>query len=235
MKKHDLTKRPRETALDAAHTVVKAALGSVPVVGSAASELFAAIVTPPIVRRRDEWVESIARGLEQLRASEGLDYDELSRNETFISMVLHATQAALRSHQQEKLDALRNAVLNSARPGAPEDDLQLMFLGFVDTFTPWHLRMAFYLDSPASWCKQHDVNYGHPMAGAPSTVLELAFPELRGRRDFYDQLAKDLYARGLLTTESLHTMVTGDDMVASRTTGMGKVFLEFVSEPASSK
>jgi hypothetical protein len=231
MKKPALTKRPKETALDVAHTVVKAALGSVPVVGSAASELFAAIVTPPIVRRRDEWVENIALGLERLRTGEGLSYDELSRNEVFISTVLHATQAALRSHQQEKLDALRNAVLNSARPGAPDDDLQLVFLNLVDTFAPWHLRVLAFLDDPRSWLDSRTVRYQHLMMGGVSTVLELAFPELASRRDFYDQLAKDLHVRGLLSTESLHVTVTADGMVASRTTEMGKTFLKFISEP----
>jgi hypothetical protein len=235
MKKPDLTKRPKETALDVAHTVVKAALGSVPVVGSAASELFAAVVTPPIARRRDEWVENIALGLERLRAGEGLNYDELSRNDVFISTVLHATQAALRSHQQEKLDALRNAVLNSARSGAPDDDLQLTFLNLVDTFTPWHLRILAFLHDPRAWLDSRTVSYRHLMMGDVSTVLEMAFPELVSRRDFYDQVAKDLHVRGLLSTESLRVTMTADGMVSSRTTEMGKTFLKFISEPSASE
>jgi hypothetical protein len=235
MKKPALTKRPKETALDVAHTVVKAALGSVPVVGSAASELFAAIVTPPIVRRRDEWVENIALGLERLRTGEGLNYDELPRNEAFISTVLHATQAALRSHQQEKLDALRNAVLNSARPGAPDDDLQLMFLDFVDTFTPWHLRVLRFLDNPKEWLVEHSVRYQHISIGAVSSFLELAFPELVSRRNFYEQLAKDLHTRGLVSMENLHVTGTADGMVAPRSTEMGRLFLKFISEPVAAK
>lgn len=230
-----MTKRPTGTALDVAHTVVKAALGSVPVVGSAAAELFAAVVTPPLVRRRDEWVENIALGLERLRTGEALDFDELSRNKAFISTVLHATQAAIRSHQQEKLDALRNAVLNSARPGAPDDDLQLMFLDFVDTFTPWHLRVLSFLNDPKAWLEGHSVRYQHISMGAVSTFLELAYPELASRRDFHTLLAKDLHTRGLTTMENLVVTGTAGGILAPRTTDMGRSFLKFISEPDTAR
>lgn len=58
-----------------------------------------------------------------------------------VSIVLQATQIALRTHQTEKRMALRNAVMNAALPQAPEEGLQQMFLHFIDTFTEWHLRL----------------------------------------------------------------------------------------------
>jgi hypothetical protein len=54
---------------------------------------------------------------------------------------MHATQAAIRNHQKEKLEALRNAVLNSAEKNALDEDIKLMFVSLIDTFTPWHLRI----------------------------------------------------------------------------------------------
>ncbi len=223
----------KPTAGDVAIAVTKGMLGAVPYVGSIAAEMVSLFVTTPLDKRRSEWIMSLASSLDGLRRGEGIDWEALAGNESFISTVFHATQVAVRTHQKEKLEALRNAVLNAARPGAPDDDLQLMFLDFVDTFTPWHLRMTKYLDDPASWCKQYGVNYGQFMAGGISSVLELAFPELKGRRDFYDQLARDLHTRGLISTEGLHTTMTADGMVASRTTEMGKRFLRFVSEPTA--
>ena len=55
-------------------------------------------------------------------------------------------QIALRSHQEEKLNALRNGVINTAKPMFPEDDIYLMFINWIDTFTPWHLRILNYLN-----------------------------------------------------------------------------------------
>ena len=47
----------------------------------------------------------------------------------------YATQIAIRNHQRKKLEALRNAVLNSALVNASEEDIQLMFLNFIEYLT----------------------------------------------------------------------------------------------------
>ncbi len=67
--------------------------------------------------------------------------------------------------------------------------------------------------------------------GALSHLVEIAFPELRGRRDLYDLIWKDLYSRALVTTESLHTMMTGSGITAKRTTEIGKSFLDYIKNP----
>ncbi|HTS57938.1 MAG TPA: hypothetical protein VMH03_10335, partial [Terriglobales bacterium] len=46
--------------------------------------------------------------------------------------VLQATQIALRTHQEEKLEALRNAVVNSTSGQVLEDDVRAVFLNLVD-------------------------------------------------------------------------------------------------------
>jgi len=67
--------------------------------------------------------------------------------------------------------------------------------------------------------------------GGTASVLEFAIPELKGRRKFYDQIVKELYSDGLLNSDTfLHTTMTDQGMFASRTTEMGKQFLEFISE-----
>ena len=68
------------------------------------------------------------------------------------------------------------------------------------------------------------------MAGA-ATVLEEAFLELRDQREFYDQVVRELYSRGLMTTEDLHTTVTAPSMVAKRTTPLGASFVAFITSP----
>jgi len=221
----------RPTSGDIALAVAKGMLGAVPYFGSVAAEMVSLFVTTPLDKRRGKWVESLAVGSDGLRRGEGVDWESLASNESFISTVFHATQVAMRSHQEEKLRALRNAVLNAARPGAPDDDLQLMFLNFLDTLTPWHLRILSFLNDPKAQLERGGAHYQQFGMGGISTVLELAFPELVNHRDFYDQLARDLYSRGLLSTEQLHITMTADGMVASRTTEMGKSFLQFIADP----
>ncbi|MEK6776275.1 MAG: hypothetical protein AABY87_05265 [bacterium] len=64
-----------------------------------------------------------------------------------------------------------------------------------------------------------------------SRLVENAFPELRGRRDLYDLIWKDLYSRALVTTEHLHTIMDGSGIVAKRTTEIARLFLDYIKSP----
>jgi hypothetical protein len=68
-------------------------------------------------------------------------------------------------------------------------------------------------------------------AGGLGSVLEDNIPALRGQRALFDQLGKDLYLRGLIDTESLHVLMSGNGLGQSRTTELGKAMLKFISEP----
>ena len=225
--------RPELEKRDIVHTLVKAGIASVPGIGGAVAELFS-MIAPPLERRRNQWLDDIAERLKSLEEIvDGFRVKDLSQNETFITTMMHATQAAIRNHQQEKLEALRNAVLNAAIPGAPEDDRQLIFLNFINELTPWHLRVLHFFDDPRTWGSQHNISYPNWQGGSPAILLASTFEELRGRRDFYDQVVRDLYYRGLMSIDSLHITMTVPGMFDSRTTEMAKGFLAFISSPIS--
>jgi hypothetical protein len=228
------TEVPKPTKADAVHTIVKAGLGAIPYVGSAAAETFAAIIVPPLTRRRDEWIKSIADGLNELQAKvDGFKIENLANNETFITTVMYASQVAIRNHQKEKLGALRNAVINSALGINIDEDNQQMFLEYVDSLTPSHLKVLSFLDDPRNYGQRNGVRFGNYMGGAVSTILEEAIPELRDKRAFYDQLFTDLSNRGLTSTDrnSMHAMMTESGMFDRRTTDTGRVFLKFITSP----
>lgn len=218
----------KPSAGDWAHTAAKATLAAIPVAGGPAAELFGAVIVPPLTRRRDEWIRALADGLRALEARvEGFTVGALADNEAFVSAVMQASQAAVRTHQQAKREALRNAVLNVAVGRAPDEDRQAMFLGWVDAFTPWHLRLLRVFHDPrAALDRMPGVG-----AGSLGQLIERAFPELRGQRAFYDQVWRDLYAHGLTNTESLHTMMTGGGLLERRTTELGDAFLAFIAAP----
>jgi hypothetical protein len=72
---------------------------------------------------------------------------------------------------------------------------------------------------------------GNMMMGGLSTILERAYPDLQGRRDFYDQVWRELYGRGLVTTEGLHTTMSAQGLASKRTTDRGDRFLAFIAPP----
>jgi hypothetical protein len=73
-------------------------------------------------------------------------------------------------------------------------------------------------------------NPGWGMGGV-STVIEFCLPDLKGNRDFYDQLIRDLQAGGLVGQGNfVHVTMTGGGMLESHTSGMGKEFIAFISK-----
>lgn len=226
---------PQATGWDHAHLAVKAALSALPVVGAPAAELFATIIAPPLARRRDEWLQSLANGLFSITEKvAGFNAESLAQNEAFVSVTMQASRAALQTHNKEKIEALRNAVLNVAVGRAPDEDEQAVFLSYIETLTTWHIRMLKFFEAPMRMAAARGGRTGHPIGGALEGPLQQVFPELRGRGDFYDQIARDLRARGFLNCaadDALHRMMTDSELSAKRTTEMADRFLAFITSP----
>ena len=211
---------PQRSKGDVAHAIVKAGLSAVPLVGGPAVELFQYLVQPPLDKRREAWMKEVGEKLQQLE-KKGLDLDKLLDNEPFISAVMQASQAALRTHKAEKLAALRNAVLNIATGQAPEETVQYLLLSFVDQLSEMHLRIIKVFYAP-------EAPPGLSIGGL-GNVLEHNIPELRGQRELYDQLWRDLYGRGLVNTDGLHVTMSGNGLIQRRTTGLGEALLKLIS------
>ena len=80
---------PKPGTRDYAHSIAKIGLSAIPLAGGPLAEAFAAIIGPPISRRRDAWVESIATRLNELAESvEGFDPENLAQYEEFASVVI---------------------------------------------------------------------------------------------------------------------------------------------------
>ena len=142
---------PNEPELaDHRAAVIKGALGSIPVLGNVLAEELGLLLAPPLTQRRDAWLEDLARRLRDLEAKiTGFRFDDLCNNEQFVSATAQATQAVLRTHQVEKLAALRNAVLNVATGKELDTDRQAQFVALVDRFASAHLTLLRFFQDPA--------------------------------------------------------------------------------------
>ena len=187
----------------------------------------------PLDKRRQAWIQELACVVEELQEKvDGLRPESLAQDEAFVTVALQASQVAMCNHRPEKLRALRNAVLNSALPSAPSEDVQMVFLRLVDELTPLHLRLLAFLDSPGELmqCNEVVVEVSESLCG----VIEVCFPELAGQRNLYFQLVKDLQNRGLVAAGSyLQTGMSGQGLRAPRTSDLGRRFLKYTSEPGT--
>lgn len=252
------TTPPEMTVGDLAHLAARTIISGIPGAGGPLKEFFSALVTPPLTKRRDEWVQSIAEGLVALQQKiHGFTFEALQNNETFVTTVMHATQIAMCNHQKEKLEALRNAVLNVAVGTGPDDDLQLMFLNFVDSLTPWHIRLLRFFQDPVAYAKARGISYpdrNHPheyihfgsfmdalrkvLPGQPAEkidetqawelILDQVFPQITGSPHLRNQIVTDLSTRGLIYP--LYE-VEEHNLLEKRTSLIGDLFIKFVSYP----
>lgn len=224
---------PEPTLGDYGHTAARALISAVPTIGGPAAELFTLIIAPPLTKRRDRWMKDVTDLLlELISRVDAIRLEELAEDEVFISTLLQATQAAMRTHQKEKLDALRNIVLNASMPNRPSDDLQLIFINYLDSMTSWHLTLLDFMNDVAGWWakrgKHLDMN---GMSGSVIGEIRSAFPELLRKDDFTRIIVKDLYARGLVVSESIGTSMTVSGARGSHTTPLGHQFIAFVCSP----
>ena len=187
------------------------------------------------------------KGLEE--QIQGFSVESLRNNEAFVTTVMHATQVAIRTHHREKIEALKNAVLNAASGNSPDEDLQLIFLNLLERMTSWHLRLLLFFQDPEAYAEakgkqqEYDECHSRIMAHISSDkVLEdqqraahdlvaHVFPDLRDNRLFYTQVIKDLFDYGLISEDPLHLIRL---VTYNRTTKMGDHLLVFISSPFAS-
>ena len=225
---------PKASAGDAVHAIARAGLGTIPIAGAAAVELFTAIITPSLAKRRDQWMRSIGESLRQLEKQMNIVLESLKSNDSFIDAAMQASQTALRTSQSEKLDALRSAVLNSALPNPPEEAIQQLFLNFVDSLTVWHLKILNFIYNPPVGDVKLRTDYTHVHFSELPRSIEATYSELKGRYSFYNQIIQDLSARGLLdlgAMDTSHEMATMQGIPSVKITDLGKEFIDFITSP----
>lgn len=225
MKNADLTV-PTPSGTDMAYAVVKAALSAAPGVGAPLAEMMGLFFGPPVDKRREDWMKRVAAVLTTLMAN-GLTVDSLQNDERFISAVLQTTLIAQRTHEQEKLDALRNALVRIAMSEAPDEALHSVFLNYVDAFTNWHLKLLRFFQSTPDARSEFNAE----------EVLLQEYPALRNRAELIHAVVGDLVSRELINVGHMggSSRITGPMLAPKHTTPLGDRFLKFIAEPRSAQ
>ncbi|HEY8690333.1 MAG TPA: hypothetical protein VIM07_13940 [Chitinophagaceae bacterium] len=221
----------KPTAGDYSYAVAKGGLGAIPIVGSVASELLGLLVTPPLEKRRQNWMTEVGEKLKELEENSKIDLSTLADNEQFIDTVLVATTLALKTSEEEKIKAFQNAILNTALGQASDKTKGQIFLNLLDTFTVWHIKILHFIDNPTKWFENAGQTPPSFMMGSLSSVLINAFPPLSGQQELLDVIWRDLHDNGFHNTGGLMTTMSGDGLLANRTTQLGQEFLNFISSP----
>jgi hypothetical protein len=204
--------------------VVEGGAGAVPFVGGPLAAALALAMNWSYNKRMDRWFDQLAEDVSQLDRR----FEDLAADEVFVDAVINATRAAQATHQQEKLDALRHAVVNSVAPAAPDVDEQARFFRMVDEFSAAHLALLTFLDDSVQVFVKSGRSFPEG-SGSLGNLFESAAPEFVGRTEWYTLLLNDLVNHGLVPMMAMQAMMTDSGMRASRTTELGRRFLRFIS------
>ena len=221
---------PKSSTGDSAHSVATAILSLIP----GATELFEYFIKPPLEKRREIWMEIVADALRDLENNR-FDIQQLQSDERFITIVVQATAIAIRTHQHEKLIALHNAIINSATNPDFKEDIQLLFIRYVDELTPSHLKLLTFLVRDANdlatlkaYSQLYDSYTGKYPNSMPRDQFVMLFQDLSSRglirvSPFIDDF-EDIYQAGLLLDEG-----TQDELPRVIITEIAKHFLDFIT------
>jgi hypothetical protein len=227
-----MEKYPEKSRSDNINLAIKAVTSAIPYAGGPLSILFESIFTSPIEKRKEDWFKSLGSAIVELTERvEVLTTESLSNDEKFISISMQATQIALRNHQKEKLDALRNCVINSIIITSIDENKALLFTRIVDEITPLHIQLLSFLKDPKI-IEEKLQSLTNPSSSVQSSVTNYSsnaeiwfeyFPEFKKSEFIINFIINDLFSKGFISTDNInmgHGIVIKD---------FGREFLTFIS------
>lgn len=217
---------------DAAIGTLSAAASFVmPLTGPVVQAILKKCVQAPLEVRRAAWFNMVGEGLRELQDRfKDFDPDRLAENEEFVSVVAETTRIAMATHRVEKLEALRNVVLNTAAGVQIDDVLRGAFLGYVDRFSALHLKVLKILENPGA-IAAIAARAENMMSGGLSDILPLGVPEVVGMMPLLERVLNDLKREDLLESAGLNTTMSASGLLVKRTSQVGDTFLQFIASP----
>ncbi len=222
---------PKKTTNDQIIDLISKGIESVPA-GRAIIAIIETFFTKPFVRRQQHFINELCDVVNKIE-EDGITINELMNNEEFIDLVIQASRIAMENHQQEKLNALKNAIYNSTQDDSPNFTFKTIFLNYIGTFTTWHIKILILFNDPVPWLNKNNITLPRiNWTSSVGEILELAYPELKGQSALVKTIWNDLYSKDLLTGDS-KLLVMGrnpDGAISKRTTKTGEDFVTFISD-----
>jgi len=219
---------PEPTEADTAQAIAKAGIAAIPVIGGPINQLLSLVLTPAVGRRRDEWLKELADALDQMEKKvAGFRIEKLADDEAFVSATIQATLIAIGTHQREKREYLRNALLNIAKGITSDEIKQQVFLNAIEAFTPTHIKALNVIWRGGGLNVGWDKNSIPMMQRTYGAAIEILAPEVKGQTSLIGAVLADLRNRGFSNLDGPDLAFPQGGII----TNLGIEFLNFVLSP----
>ncbi|HYK36171.1 hypothetical protein [Alloacidobacterium sp.] len=217
---------PQPSDTDKARDALEKIVQQIPVLGPATVHVIAQFLVPGVERRREEWFKELADDFDCLKEKVNGFIENLAQNEAFVTATIQATRIAIGTHQADKRRLLRNALLNIATSTAFSEDMQHIYLQWIEEFTSSHVKILHFLWTAVS--RLAAANGGTlPRGRSFQDVLDESEPDFRNKGELTGQILNDLKSRGLVTGPQSMNFPFPQQVV----TNQGGNFLQFVLRP----
>jgi hypothetical protein len=174
---------------------LQAVVSAIPVVGGPLSVAIDRDRQRYVSEKQAAFQGAVATELKRL----GKTVVDLSRS--FYGTMTYAAWLATLTNEQEKVEAFKNVVVNTALPNAPDEEMRELFLSMAATLTARHLRLLN--------CLFHPHEYGidavnsadfHVIGGGMDGAFKVIQQHVPGfeRRDVLERCIKDLINQDMI-------------------------------------
>lgn len=126
--KNDELTAPKLDIWDYFHQVNKAALSIAPPLAI----FYEMVIAPPFQKRTIEFMQSVAEKCKKYeKRFDDFKPVNLVNNELFQSAFNYSARVAVQTHQEEKLEALRNALLNTVVMKDLDENYKLLYFSYI--------------------------------------------------------------------------------------------------------
>ncbi|MDX1954551.1 MAG: hypothetical protein SFU20_03405 [Chitinophagaceae bacterium] len=193
------------------------------------AELLGWAIESPWDKRREDLLLYLYNRLRVLEEKQEVNLKELSKSDEFIDVLTQAVALSVRASQEEKINALRNTVINTATNLRGDHTKRLIFLTKIESFTEWHIILLRFLFNPQLYYHQIGKEMPNYVSINLYTIIEDAIPYFKNEEDLISVIWQDLYSARFITTSEEKAMLTAKGAFAKRTTLLGDEFLAFIS------
>lgn len=167
-------------------------------------------------RRFEDYQEKVD---EQLRMMKDVQLQQLKDNQMFATVMYIAGQLALKTNETKR-QLLANAVVNTPSCTLSEDSVVIM-LNSIEKYTLRHLRLLRFLQDPKEYKKKEDYYM-------TTSTMQIYYDYYSNDNEALDRIVvKDLYADGMINTDSLFVSATVDGCFEKKTTLLGDAMIDF--------
>ncbi len=200
-------------------------------VGSTAYEAFTALVKPLHKERKDEWLYILMNDLVRREEDGLISLEKLSKNEEFVTIVTKATLLAQQNHQKEKMEALRNVVVNASleiNNTKVDFDKIDFFLILLEKITPLHIYILNFATSCQKYTFSSTIDLSQTIKMHFLKYFIDRYPKLNDKKEVLSVYFNELKNYSLITPKPNQSFLKNEVLEVSLITDLGNQFLKMI-------